>query len=106
MMNPQKADLALKTKNPRRVAAGLNNGLKRRPWNEQDRRRLREQCLSRRPWEQSTGPRTEEGKYRSRANGSLHRLNPESVRQIQMSLGDVDDIMVQMAEIRRSLMGQ
>jgi len=106
MMNPQKADLALKTKNPRRVSAGLTNGLKRRPWSEQDRQRLREQCLQRQPWLRSCGPRTQLGKYRSRANGFLHRLNPESVRQIQISLGDVDDMMVEMAELRRSILGQ
>jgi hypothetical protein len=105
MLNPSEAALAPKTKNPRRVAAGIINGSRRRPWDKQDRERLRQQCLNRKPWLKSTGPRTDEGKYRSRANGCGHLPNPKSLRQIWASLTDVNGMMAQMAELRRSIGG-
>jgi hypothetical protein len=106
MITASEANLALKTKNPRRIAAGIINGSKRRPWDKQDIQRLREQCLQRRPWLKSTGPRTDEGKYRSRANGYGHLPDPKSLRQIWASLADVNGMMAQMAELRRSIIGQ
>ena len=42
MQTPSNADLAPKTKNLRRIAAGIINGKKRRSWDELDRQRLRE----------------------------------------------------------------
>ena len=70
-------------KNPLRVAAGRKNGCKRRPWGPEDRQRLRELALRNKPWKPSTGPRSEEGKYRSAANGWHHKpraclMNPKS----------------------------
>jgi len=106
MMNPLEAGLPAKQKNPRRVLAGKINGSKRRPWDEQDRQRLRQQCLDRKPWLQSTGPQSDEGKYRSRANGYCRRPNPGSLRQVRAGLFDVHDMMSQMAELRRSILGQ
>jgi hypothetical protein len=79
----------LEEKNPRRVEAGKINGSKRRPWNDEDRQRLRAQCLERRPWERSTGPRTLEGKLRARVNGYHHIPDPNSRRQVRVSLNDV-----------------
>jgi hypothetical protein len=94
-----------KTKNLRRIVAGIANGRKRRPWDEQDRQRLREQCLRRRPWLKSCSPRTQEGKHRSRANGYCHRPNPNSAREIRACVGDVNDFIGQMAELRREILG-
>ncbi len=90
-------------KNPRRVNAGRLNGKKRPPWSPEDRQRLRAQCLERRPWERSTGPRTQEGKYRARVNGYCHQPDPDSRRQVRAGVIDVYGMIAQMAELRRSL---
>ena len=88
-------------KNPARVAAGK----KRPPWSDEDRLRLRQQCLDRKPWLKSTGPRTDEGKYRAKANGYRRRPNPGSSRQIRASLGDVNEMIAQMTQFRKSIFG-
>jgi hypothetical protein len=93
-------------KNPRRVAAGRLNGAKRRPWSNEDRQRLRTQCLERRPWERSTGPRTAEGKYRARANGYGRLPDPNSRRQVRESVNDVGGLIAQMRGLRQSLLGK
>jgi len=90
-------------KNPRRVAAGRANGRKRRPWADEDRRRLREQCLKRQPWLWSTGPTSEQGKLRSADNGHCHRPDPNSLRQLRVSLADVRGMAARMDGICRSL---
>ena len=55
--------------NPRRQAAGRRNRLLRCSLTPEGRERLRQTALKNRPWKLSTGPRTEEGKKRSAANG-------------------------------------
>jgi hypothetical protein len=72
--------------NPRRAAAGRINAAKRRPWGEHDRLRLARQCTERQPWLWATGPRTQAGKRRSAANGSLHLPDPNSLRQLRAGL--------------------
>jgi hypothetical protein len=62
--------------------------------------------MERKPWQRSTGPRTDEGKYRSKANGFCHHPDPNSVRQARASLYDVNDMMADMAQLRRSILGQ
>jgi len=99
----QSSGLLVKQKNPHRADARRINGAKRRPWNDEDRQRLRRQCLERKPWVKSTGPRTDEGKYRAKANGFYHHTDPNSVRQAKVSIFDVNDIMMEMAELRRSI---
>jgi len=106
MMISAEADSRRNEKNPRRVAAGRLNGAKRRPWNDEDRQRLRVQCLERRPWTRSTGPRTEEGKYRARVNGYCHQPDPDSRRQIRAGLHDTYGLIAQMQNSRRSIFGQ
>ncbi|MGD0462137.1 MAG: hypothetical protein ABSB74_06585 [Tepidisphaeraceae bacterium] len=87
------------------MLAGKINGSKRRPWDEHDRQRLRQQCLDRKPWLRSTGPRSDEGKYRFKANGFCHRPDPDSPRQIRASLGDVNEMIAQMGALRREIFG-
>ncbi len=94
-----------KPKNLRRVVAGITNDRKRQVWDEQDRQRLREQCLKRQPWLKSCGPLTQEGKHRSRANGYCHRPNPNSAREIRACVYDVNDFIGQMVELRREILG-
>lgn len=57
--------------NPRRVAAGKKNRLKWPGLTAAGRERLRQATLANKPWLQSTGPKTREGKARSAANGRL-----------------------------------
>src|SRR5258705_7800298 len=94
-----------KPKNPKRVAAGKRNGRLRRPWNESDRQRLREQCLADRPWLHSTGPRTDEGKLVSAANGLRVRAEPGSLRSLRRELADVGAMVMEMRSWRQSLPG-
>lgn len=89
-------------KNPLKVAAGKS----RRPWSTEDRQRLREQCQQRKPWLVSTGPRTYLGKRKSAANGRRRLADPNSVRQLRLSLSDVGGMAAAMAELRRSLDGR
>lgn len=41
-------------------------------WTEERRRRQAERCRAQRPWEQSTGPKSAEGKQRSSLNALKH----------------------------------
>ncbi|HEY8751417.1 MAG TPA: hypothetical protein VIM11_25785 [Tepidisphaeraceae bacterium] len=102
----QPSEGVLPFKNPNRVAAGKLNGKKRRRWGPEDKLRLRQQCLERRPWEHSTGPKTEEGKYRARANGWNHAANPKSARQLHAGLLDVRDLIAASRNLRRSMGGR
>ncbi len=91
------------TKNPRRVAAGQLNGVKRRPWKEEDRLRLAVQCRERRPWLGSTGPRTLQGKLRAAANGRKRRPDPQSLRQARAEFAAVRRMVKQMAPFHRAI---
>jgi hypothetical protein len=88
-------------KDPAKVAAGK----RRRPWLDEDRQRLRGQCLARQPWQRSTGPTSHEGKRRSASNGHRHRADPNSLRQLKASVADVGGMVAAMADLRRSLTG-
>src|SRR5262245_3564617 len=90
-------------KNPRRVAAGRINGLKRRPWTVEDRQRLRIRALETKPWRFSTGPRTAEGKMRATANGRNQLPDPKSKRQAMAGIADVNEMIRMMAGLRSGL---
>lgn len=93
----------VKSKNPRRIAAGQRNGLKRRPWNEADRLRLSRQCHERRPWLASTGPRTGQGKQRSARNGHGRCPDPNSLRQLRADRAAVNRMRRQMAPVHDAI---
>ena len=75
--------------NPRRVAAGRRNWLKRGPRTPAGRERLRQSTLKNKPWLWSTDPRTPEGKAKVAANGRKHQKGEKSVRQLRASVADV-----------------
>ena len=99
------ADLPTTTTSSRCVAAGRINGSERRPWTAEDLRRLQEQCLARRPWEHSSGPKTAAGKQRSAANQRFRQKKPDSVRAIRTSMADVRDLISGAADLRRMVEG-
>jgi hypothetical protein len=90
-------------KNPRRVAAGKQNGGMRRPWSDEERQRQRDRCLERQPWKQSTGPRTDEGKAISSLNGYANLPVPKSMKQASGEVTDVDGLIKQIEALRRAL---
>jgi hypothetical protein len=87
--------------NPRRVAAGRLNRLKRRGLTPQGRERLRQCALAGRPWEHATGPRTPQGKARSARNGKARQRGGHSVREVRALLGGLGGLLHDMAAGRR-----
>lgn len=75
--------------NPKRVAAGRQNRLKRKRLSDAARAKLRDAALIHRPWEKSTGPRTEAGKARSAANGRVRQIDELSVRQARAEINAI-----------------
>jgi hypothetical protein len=92
-----------KQPNPRRVAAGRLNRMKRGPLTEEGRRKLREAALRNRPWEHGAGPRTQEGKARVALNGKARQKGNLSVRELRATLADVRELVRQMRETRARL---
>jgi hypothetical protein len=90
-------------KNPRRVAAGKQNGGMRRPWSDEDRQRQRDRCLERQPWKHATGPRTDEGKAIASLNGMANLPVPESMRQAPREAADDRGLIEQIEALRRAL---
>ena len=88
-------------KNPLKVAAGK----RRRPWTAEQRERLRRQCLSRKPWLKSTGPRTDAGKRRTAENGRLVLPNPHSTRSLRREMAGVLAFAREIQALRQALSG-
>ncbi len=88
-------------KNPKRVAAGRLNRMRREGLTAEGRERLRQTALKNRPWEASTGPRTAEGKARAARNGKKRQLGPRSVREIKRDLAALRGLAREMHEGRR-----
>ena len=91
--------------NPRRVAAGRLNVLRRGPLTPAGRERLRQAALMRRMWERSTGPKTPEGKVRSAANGQRRQPGTQSLRAVRRSVAEVTGLISDMARTR-ALVGE
>jgi hypothetical protein len=89
--------------NPRRVAAGRRNWLKRGPLTPAGYEKLRQTALLNQPWRHSTGPRTPEGKARSLANTHKLKKGEKSVRQLRVAVSDIQSLIAQMARRRRLL---
>ena len=89
--------------NPKRVAAGRRNRLKRRGLTEAGRQRLRDAALRNRPWQYSTGPRTAAGKARAALNGKLRQVDEVSVREVRHELAGLNNVIEQLAALRRQL---
>jgi hypothetical protein len=87
--------------NPRRIAAGRRNRLLRGPLTVEGRERLRQAALRNKPWLYSTGPRSDEGKFRSANNGRYAQKSDRSQREIQAGVADVWRMIREMAGCRR-----
>ena len=92
--------------NPRRVEAGRRNRLKQAPLSPEARQRIREATLRNQPWLRSTGPRTEAGKAIVAQNGRKRQKGPLSVRQTRASLFEINAMVIEMADLRQSILGQ
>jgi hypothetical protein len=86
--------------NPKRVAAGRLNRMKRGPVTPEGRQRLREAALRNRPWDHATGPRTPAGKAQAAKNGKRRQTGQRSVREIRADVADVAAIIRQMRQGR------
>jgi hypothetical protein len=91
---------SLNPSNPKRIAAGKKNWLKRKGFTAQGLERLREAALRNKPWRKSSGPRTAEGKAKSAANGRVRQTGPRSIRQLRADVAELDSLVGQMRETR------
>jgi hypothetical protein len=87
--------------NPKRVAAGKLNGIKRGELSAEGRERLRQCAHATRPWEHASGPRTAEGKARSARNGRLRRREHVQSQEIRSLLAELGKLTGEMAATRR-----
>lgn len=83
-------------KNPKRVAAGKLNRLKAGMIGSQGLISLRQAALTNRPWEKSTGPRTDKGKRIAAANGAKQQKGPWSARQVRRELKQLNQLVDQL----------
>ena len=86
--------------NPKRVAAGKRNGLRRKGLTLKGRERLREAALRNQPWRFSTGPRTARGKASAAANGKTRRKGRFSVRQLRAEVADVHSFLKSLRDLQ------
>jgi hypothetical protein len=91
--------------NPRRVAAGHLNRLKRGPLSVAGRERLRITILKNKPWLKSTGPTTPEGRARAAENGRANQKDVLSVRQARAVLAQVRSLIRVTADITAQVCG-
>jgi hypothetical protein len=82
------------------------NRSKQAPLGDEGRQRLREAALQNQPWRFSTGPKTEGGKAIAAQNGRKKQMGQQSIRQIRASLFEVNEMLVQMQELRKSILDQ
>jgi hypothetical protein len=97
------------SKNPKRVAAGRLNSLKRKGLTPAGRERLRQTALRNQPWRKSTGPRTPEGKARSARNSRKGQPGEPSIRQLRTILADLMTLaqdMRQSQDVVRTRVGE
>jgi hypothetical protein len=94
------ADTQTERPNPKRVAAGRLNWIRRGPLTDVGREKLRQAALRNRPWEHSTGPRTPAGKAQSVLNGKRRQRGPRSIREIRAELKAVRELVREMQQAR------
>jgi hypothetical protein len=70
---------------------------------EAGRQRLRDAARANKPWLHSTGPRTAAGKAQAALNGKLRQVDEVSVREVRGELAGLNNVIEQLASIRRQL---
>ena len=70
------------------------------------RSRLREAALKNKPWLQSTGPKTPEGKARAAQNGRHRQMDAMSRREIQAEVGELNALLTRMAASRQAIIDE
>ena len=92
--------------NPKRVAAGRRNQLKRKGLSPAGREKLRQTALKHQPWRFSTGPRTPEGKAKVALNGRRRQVGaPKCVREFRAELSELATLLAGMASNRQMAVG-
>jgi len=91
-------------KNPRRVAAGRLNRMKRKGVTEEGRRKMREAALKYRPWQYSTGPRTRKGKAKVAENGRYRQRARMTTRAIRAEIRQARAATRRLAELTRLIL--
>ena len=62
-----------------------------RHWTPEERERQRELIESWQPWKRSTGPRTAEGRQRSKLNAVKHGLRGEEMRELRRLMTEMGE---------------
>jgi len=87
--------------NPRRVAAGRLNYLKRKGFSSKGLQALREAAIRQQPWRFSTGPRSQAGKAKVALNGKGRQVQERSLREVRQ---DMAGLMGMMAGFEQNLL--
>lgn len=88
-------------KNPRRVAAGRRNRAKRGPVSDATRQLLSAAAKKTRPWEKSTGPKTESGKAKTSQNRRGKGQKPAT--EDPPLIAHATELLGHMASVRRQM---
>jgi hypothetical protein len=67
-------------------------------WTEERRKRQSELIRTWKPWEQSTGAKTDEGKARSSLNGLKHGLR---AKPFNKTIKEIDDLLDEFEQARK-----
>jgi hypothetical protein len=87
--------------NPRRVAAGRLNRMKRKGLTPAGREKLRQTALQNKPWLFARGPRTTQGKAKAAQNGKVRQKGPWSIRELRAELAELYSLAAAMREGRK-----
>lgn len=86
--------------NPKRVAAGKLNWLKRKGVTDAGREKQRRVALEHEPWKHSTGPRSPKGKAQSVINGKVRQKGNLSTSERQDKVAEVNKLAKEMKSTR------
>lgn len=93
----------MKTISARKLAANRANLAKAGPLTDAGRERIRQAVLRSTPWQQSTGPRTPEGKAKCRLNALKHGRETAAARAWRK---EAVRFIAQSQQLREVLLGQ